>query len=517
MAKKFREKLRKLNPFTRPATLEELPKPLPANPDQRLVRVYVEGYEDVAFWRGIFDHFQNPYMRFEISVPNRADLPKGKKVLMGMIPRSSDELILCVDSDFDFLFADRTEQSREVNNARYMFHTYAYATENFLCYAPSLHNICVKATKNDTRIFDFVRFMHEYSCTIYPLFLWYAYSAQLSSENVFPLIDFKSAVRIGYLDLADNGEKTLEWLRRNVAKREEMLRRRNPKMIEPMKEFEEQLKGRGLTPENAYLFMHGHTLMDNVVMILLNSLKTERAITTKGAFELPTAETFAGLQNYVDALNSKGFLSAFGNSLLITVTAVALILVCCSMCAWFITRVSGKVSKLIYFLFVFSMVVPFQMLMFTLSATADKLNLDMPINLCIIYLGFGAGLAVFMFCGFMRSVPVEIEEAAMIDGCNPLQTFFRIVFPILKPTLISVGILLTMWVWNDYLLPYLVLDRKKYMTIPILIQYFQGSFGRIEMGPMMACIIMTVLPVIIVYLACQKHIIKGVVAGAVKG
>ena len=236
MAKKFREKLRKLNPFTRPATLEELPKPLPANPDQRLVRVYVEGYEDVAFWRGIFDHFQNPYMRFEISVPNRADLPKGKKVLMGMIPRSSDELILCVDSDFDFLFADRTEQSREVNNARYMFHTYAYATENFLCYAPSLHNICVKATKNDTRIFDFVRFMHEYSCTIYPLFLWYAYSAQLSSENVFPL------------------------------------RRRNPKMIEPMKEFEEQLKGRGLTPENAYLFMHGHTLMDNVVMILLNSV-----------------------------------------------------------------------------------------------------------------------------------------------------------------------------------------------------------------------------------------------------
>ena len=254
-----------------------------------------------------------------------------------------------------------------------------------------------------------------------------------------------------------------------------------------------------------------------VVMILLNSLKTERAITTKGAFELPTAETFAELQNYVDALNSKGFLSAFGNSLLITVTAVALILVCCSMCAWFITRVSGKVSKLIYFLFVFSMVVPFQMLMFTLSATADKLNLDMPINLCIIYLGFGAGLAVFMFCGFMRSVPVEIEEAAMIDGCNPLQTFFRIVFPILKPTLISVGILETMWVWNDYLLPYLVLDRKKYMTIPILIQYFQGSFGRIEMGPMMACIIMTVLPVIIVYLACQKHIIKGVAAGAVKG
>ena len=268
MAKKFREKLRKLNPFTRPATLEELPKPLPANPDQRLVKVYVEGYEDVAFWRGIFDHFQNPYMRFEISVPNRADLPKGKKVLMGMIPRSSEELLLCVD----YLFAGRTPQSKEVAEAKFMFHTYAYATENFLCYAPSLHNVCVKATKNDTRIFDFVRFMHEYSCTIYPLFLWYAYSAQLSSENVFPLIDFKSAVRIGYLDLADNGEKTLEWLRRNVAKREEMLRKRNPKMIEPMKEFEEQLRGRGLTPENAYLFMHGHTLMDNVVMIALNTV-----------------------------------------------------------------------------------------------------------------------------------------------------------------------------------------------------------------------------------------------------
>ncbi len=188
---KVPRKTAQIKPVHAPATLEELPKPLPANPDQRLVRVYVEGYEDVAFWRGIFDHFQNPYMRFEISVPDRADLPKGKKVLMGMIPRSSDELILCVDSDFDFLFADRTEQSREVNNARYMFHTYAYATENFLCYAPSLHNVCVKATKNDTRIFDFVRFMHEYSCTIYPLFLWYAYSAQLSSENVFPLIDFK--------------------------------------------------------------------------------------------------------------------------------------------------------------------------------------------------------------------------------------------------------------------------------------------------------------------------------------
>lgn len=268
----MREKLRRLNPFARPLSLDELPKPLPANPDQRRVRVYVEGYEDVAFWRGIFDHFRNPYLRFEISVPDRGDLPKGKKVLMGMIPHSSEELLLCVDSDFDYLFADRTEQSRQVNGARHMFHTYAYATENYLCYAPSLHNVCVKATKNDTQIFDFVRFMDAYSRTIFPLFVWYAFSAQLASENVFPLIDFKQSVRLGYLDLEENGQRTLDWLRRNVAKRERLLEGRNPKMIVPMKAFEKQLCERGLTPENAYLFMHGHTLMDNVVMILLNSV-----------------------------------------------------------------------------------------------------------------------------------------------------------------------------------------------------------------------------------------------------
>ena len=272
MARKFREKLRKANPFTRPETLDELPRPLPADPDQRLVKVYVEGYEDVAFWRGIFDHFQNPYLRFEISVPDRGDLPKGKKVLMGTIPRSSEELLLCVDSDFDYLFAGRTEQSREVLGARYMFHTYAYATENYLCYAPSLHNVCVKATKNDTRIFDFVQFMHDYSCTIYPLFIWYAFSAQLASENVFPLVDFKASVRLGYLDLEQNGARTIEWLRRNVEKREKLLCQRNPRMIEPMKRFEEQLRERGVKPENTYLFMHGHTLLDNVVMILLNSV-----------------------------------------------------------------------------------------------------------------------------------------------------------------------------------------------------------------------------------------------------
>lgn len=254
-----------------------------------------------------------------------------------------------------------------------------------------------------------------------------------------------------------------------------------------------------------------------VFMILMNTLKTERAITTSTAFLLPTAETFAGVQNYVSAIVSQGFLQALGYSLLITFTSVALILICCSMCAWYITRVKGWVSKILYFLFVLSMVVPFQMVMFTLSSAADMLKLNTPWNICVIYLGFGAGLAVFMFCGFVRSVPLEVEEASMIDGCNPVQTFFLIVLPMLKPTLVSVGILEAMWVWNDYLLPTLVLDIKKYMTIPMLIQRFRGSFGRVEMGPMMACIMLTIIPIIIVYLAGQKYIIKGVAAGAVKG
>ena len=254
-----------------------------------------------------------------------------------------------------------------------------------------------------------------------------------------------------------------------------------------------------------------------IVMILLNTFKAETAISTNTAFDLPTAEAFAGFDNYVNAIGSKGFIDAFLTSLLITVTSVGGILLFTSMCAWYITRVQNKLTKLVYFLFVFSMVVPFQMLMFTLAATSDKLNLNTPYNIWIIYLGFGAGLSVFMFVGFVKSIPLEVEEAAMIDGCNPLQTFFRVVLPLLKPTLISVGILQTMWVWNDYLLPYLVLDRKKYTTVPILIQYFKGSFGRVEMGPMMACIMLTIFPIIILYLFCQKHIIKGVVSGAVKG
>ncbi len=254
-----------------------------------------------------------------------------------------------------------------------------------------------------------------------------------------------------------------------------------------------------------------------IIMILFNSLKKESAISTNTAFTLPTAETFAGLENYVNAITSKGFLQSLGYSLFITVSSVAAILLFCSMCSWFITRVKGFVSFALYFLFAFSMVVPFQMVMFTLSQTADQLKLNTPWNIWIIYLGFGAGLAVFMFAGFMKSIPLEVEEASMIDGCNPIQTYFLIVMPMLKPTMVSVGILEAMWVWNDYLLPTLVLDIKKYKTIPMLIQYFRGSYGKVEMGPMMACIMLTVIPIVIIYLLGQKHIIKGVAAGAVKG
>lgn len=252
-------------------------------------------------------------------------------------------------------------------------------------------------------------------------------------------------------------------------------------------------------------------------MILINSLKQESAISTGTVFKLPTADTFAGLSNYVNAIASKGFLSSFCYSLFITVSSVAAILLFCSMCAWYISRVKGMLSQALYFLFAFSMVVPFQMVMFTLSQTADRLHLNTPWNIWVIYLGFGAGLAVFMFCGFMKSIPVEVEEAALIDGCSPIQTFFKIDVHMLAPTMISVGILEAMWVWNDYLLPTLVLDIKKYKTIPMLIQYFRGSYGKVEMGPMMASIMLTIIPIIIVYLAGQKYIIKGVAAGAVKG
>ena len=254
-----------------------------------------------------------------------------------------------------------------------------------------------------------------------------------------------------------------------------------------------------------------------MVMILMNSFKEETTITTSTAFDFVTSENSAGLANYIAAVEKQGFLAAFGYSLVITITSVALILVCCSMCAWFIVRVKNRISNILYYLFVFSMVVPFQMLMFTLSNMANTLGFNTPFNICFIYLGFGAGLAVFMFAGFVKTIPLEIEEAATIDGCNPLQTFFHVVLPIMKPTYISVGILETMWVWNDYLLPYLVLDRTKYQTIPILIQYFRSGYGRVEMGPMFACIMMVIVPIVIMYLLCQRYIINGVISGAVKG
>ena len=253
-----------------------------------------------------------------------------------------------------------------------------------------------------------------------------------------------------------------------------------------------------------------------ILIVLINSFKNKVFI-NKEPFKLPTKQTWVGIDNFLSAIDKYELLGAVGWTVFITVGSVLVILVCTSMCAWYITRVNSKFTKLLYLLCVFSMVVPFQMVMFTLSQTADTLHLNMPWNIWVIYLGFGAGLAVFMFCGFVKSIPVEIEEAAMIDGCNPLQTFFLIDIHILKPTMISVGILEAMWVWNDYLLPTLVLDIKKYKTIPMLIQYFRGSYGRVEMGPMMASIMLTVIPIIIVYLAGQKYIIKGVAAGAVKG
>ena len=254
-----------------------------------------------------------------------------------------------------------------------------------------------------------------------------------------------------------------------------------------------------------------------VFMIALNSFKKATAISTTTAFDLLTPETFNGLANYVHALNEQGFASAFMYSLIITVTSVVLILVCCSMCAWYVVRVNSKISNFFYYLFVFSMVVPFQMLMFTLSNLADRIGFNTPFNICFIYLGFGAGLAVFMFTGFVKALPLEIEEAAAIDGCGPLRTFFRVVFPMLKPTMISVGVLEIMWVWNDYLLPYLVLDINKYRTIPIHIQYLKGSYGTVDRGATMALIMLSIVPVIVFYLTCQKYIIKGVAAGAVKG
>ena len=270
-----------------------------------------------------------------------------------------------------------------------------------------------------------------------------------------------------------------------------------------------------------------------VLAVVVNSFKLNTYVKTE-TFALPTAESFAGWANYIKGVtfgNYPFWKSAF-YSLFITLVSTALILLCTSMAAWYIARVDSKLCRGVYYLCVFSMVVPFQMVMFTLSKTADrvkipyfnlasgsleKVALNTPWTIPIIYLGFGAGLAIFMFVGFVKSIPLEIEEAAAIDGCGPLRTYFSVVFPMLRPTMISVGILEIMWVWNDFLLPYLVLDRTKYMTIPIVIQHLKGSYGQVDMGATMALILLSILPVIVFYLLCQKHIIKGVAAGAVKG
>ncbi|MCI6060523.1 MAG: carbohydrate ABC transporter permease [Dorea sp.] len=253
-----------------------------------------------------------------------------------------------------------------------------------------------------------------------------------------------------------------------------------------------------------------------ILIVLINSFK-KKVFINKEPFTLPTEKTFVGMDNYLAAIDKYQLLSAVGWTVFITVGSVLVILICTSMCAWYITRVNTRFTKTMYLLCVFSMVVPFQMVMFTLSLIADRTRLNTPWGIIIIYLGFGAGLAVFMFCGFVKSIPLEIEEAAMIDGCTPLRTFFSVVLPIMKPTYISVGILETMWIWNDFLLPYLVLDLNKYKTISIIIQYMKGSYGRVDMGAIMAALILAIIPVIIFYLSCQKHIIKGVAAGAVKG
>lgn len=252
-----------------------------------------------------------------------------------------------------------------------------------------------------------------------------------------------------------------------------------------------------------------------IFIVLFNSFKSKLYITSE-PFAFPNKETFAGLENYTGGLSKTEFFSAFGWSLLITVGSVAAIVLFTSMTAWFITRVKNKFTSFLYYAFVFSMIVPFQMVMFTMVKTANALKLDNPLGIILIYLGFGAGLSVFMFSGFVKGVPIEIEEAAMIDGCGPVRTFFLVVFPIMKPTAITVAILNAMWIWNDYLLPYLVIGTD-YKTIPIAIQYLRGGYGSIDMGAMMAMLVLAIIPIVIFYLFCQKYIIKGVVAGAVKG
>ena len=253
-----------------------------------------------------------------------------------------------------------------------------------------------------------------------------------------------------------------------------------------------------------------------IMLVFINSFKKKAYISRK-PFDIPTGKMYVGLENYVRGIKQANFFEGAKWSTVITVGSVFLILLCTSMCAWYIVRVKNALTKAIYYLCLFAMIVPFQMEMFTLSKLANSLGLNTPWGLWIIYLGFGAGLSVFMFTGFVKSIPIEIEEAAMIDGCNPLQTFFGVVLPVLKPTCVTVAILQTMWIWNDYLLPYLVLDLKKYITIPIAVQYLKGGYGSVDMGAMMGVLVLAIIPIIIFYLFCQRYIIEGVVAGAVKG
>lgn len=264
-----------------------------------------------------------------------------------------------------------------------------------------------------------------------------------------------------------------------------------------------------------------------IVVIVINSFKSKRDISTN-LFKIPTGDMFVGLDNFKRGIFEIGFLKSFGYSLELTVLSVVVIIVCCSMTGWYITRVKSRITTILYYVFVFSMIVPFQMVMFTLNYVVKNFpeikiggtvlfDLGTPHWLWIVYLGFGAGLSVFMFCGFVKAIPLEIEEAAMIDGCSPLQMFFKVVFPILKPTAITVAILNAMWIWNDYLLPYMLLTTG-YDTIPIAIQKsLRGSYGSNDMGALMAMLVLTVIPIVVFYLFGQKHIIKGVVAGAVKG
>ncbi|HIU64649.1 MAG TPA: carbohydrate ABC transporter permease [Candidatus Avacidaminococcus intestinavium] len=252
-----------------------------------------------------------------------------------------------------------------------------------------------------------------------------------------------------------------------------------------------------------------------IIIILYNSFKSKLYI-SNSPFALPNSESFVGIKNYVNGLAKTGLFKAFGWSLFITVFSVLIILLCTSMTAWYITRVKNKATSMLYYVFVFAMIVPFQMVMFSMSKVANMLHIDNPVGIILIYLGYGAGLSVFIFSGFVKSIPIEIEEAAYIDGCTPLQTYFKVVFPLMKPTTITVAVLNAMWIWNDYLLPTLVLPSEV-KTIPMAIQYLRGGYGSIDMGDMMAMLVLAIVPIIVFYLTSQKYIIKGVAAGAVKG